>query len=83
MKNAFGNLIGINLNMQIALYTIVVLAILLKLGSAVVEPMGMSKISNFLNQISKLMFYLVGILLVVSFMYVLTLGLIMCLANGF
>ena len=62
---------------------IVVLAILLKLGSAVVEPMGMSKISNFLNQISKLMFYLVGILLAVSFMYVLTLGLIMCLANGF
>ena len=58
-------------------------AVVSKLGSAVVEPMGMSKISNFLNQISKLMFYLVGILLAVSFMYVLTLGLIMCLANGF
>lgn len=62
---------------------IVAFAIFLKLGSAIVEPMGMSKVSNFLNQTSRLMFYLVGILLAVSFMYVLTLGLLMCLANGF
>ena len=60
---------------------IIVMAILLKLGGAIVEPMGAAKVSNFLNQISKLMFYLVGILLVVSFMYIIIIGLIMCVAN--
>ena len=60
---------------------ILVFALLLKLGAAVVEPIGMSKISNFLNQISKLMFYLIGILLAVSFMYTLALGLVLSVAN--
>ena len=60
---------------------IVVFGLLLKLGAAVTEPIGMNKISSFLSQNSKLMFYLVGILLVVGFMYVLTLGLMMSVAN--
>ncbi len=60
---------------------IVVLGVLLKLASAIIQPLGATKISDFLTQISKLMFYLVGILLVVAFMYILSVGLIMCVAN--
>ena len=60
---------------------IVVLGVLLKVASAVIQPLGATKISDFLTQVSKLMFYLVGILLVVAFMYVLSVGLIMCVAN--
>ena len=60
---------------------ILVLAILLKLASAIIQPMGASKISDFLTQVSKLLFYLIGILLVISFMYILSVGLIMCVAN--
>ncbi len=60
---------------------IVVLGVLLKVASAIIQPLGATKISDFLTQVSKLMFYLVGILLVVAFMYVLSVGLIMCVAN--
>lgn len=60
---------------------LVVFAVLLKLASAVCEPIGMNRISNFLSQSSKLLFYLTGILLSISFMYVLTLGLIMSITN--
>ena len=85
IKNSLG-LAGLILILSTIIPTfvrIIVLALLLKFASAIVEPMGSSKVCNFLNQISKLMFYLVGILLVVGFMYVLTLGLIMCVANVF
>lgn len=83
VKNSVG-LAGLLLLLASILPTfvkVIVLAILLKLASAVIEPIGMSKISSFLSSISKLMFYLVGILLAVGFMYVLTLGLIMSVAN--
>ena len=60
---------------------LIVFAVLLKLASAVCEPIGMNRISSFLSQSSKLLFYLVGILLSISFMYVLTLGLIMSVTN--
>ena len=83
VKNSIG-LAGLVLLLSSIIPTfveIVIFAILLKLASAVIEPIGMGKISNFLTQTSKLMFYLVGILLAVSFMYILTLGLIMSIAN--
>ena len=83
VKNSVG-LCGLLLLISSILPTfvrIIVLAILLKLAAAVTEPIGMSKISGFLSQVSKLLFYLVGILLAVSFMYVLSIGLVMSVAN--
>lgn len=55
----------------------------LQLSAGILEVSGESKISSFLNSCSKLIVYPIVILLSVSFMYIITIALIMCTANIF
>ncbi len=63
------------------LVQIAILSLVLKLSSAILEPMGEGGISNFLHQTSRLLGLLLMIFLAISFMYVLTIGLFLCTAN--
>lgn len=62
---------------------IIVFLLLLKLTSAILEPVGFSTIPNFLHEVSKMLGLLVMIVLAVAFMYIITIGLILCTANIF
>ncbi len=55
----------------------------LQLVSAILEPIGDGRISNFTSSASKILIYPVVIILSVAFMYVLSAGLIMTTANVF
>ena len=63
------------------LVQIAVLSLILKLSSAILEPVGEQGISNFLHELSRLLGLLLMIFLAISFMYVLTIGLFLCSAN--
>ena len=63
--------------------SILSLMLMLKLCSAILEPTTNSNIPNFLHQTSKLLGLILMILLGVAFMYVITVGLILCTANVF
>ena len=60
---------------------IIVFSLLLKLVSAVLQPMGNSKISNFLSGTSKSITILSSTIIAISFMYLISIGLIMTTAN--
>ena len=63
------------------LIEVIVFSLGLQLVSAILEPLGADRISNFLHQIAKLSNYLITIILAVGFMYVLSVGLLMCTTN--
>ncbi len=63
------------------LLDIIIFSLGLRLISAILEPIGAQRISNFLHQIAKLTNYLITILLAVGFMYILAIGVLMCTAN--
>lgn len=62
---------------------IVVFSFLMKLASAILEPIADSRITNFVSGVAKCIQLLVALILGVVFMYFITVGLVMCSANVF
>lgn len=60
---------------------IIVFSLILKLAAAILEPLTDSRISEFIYSIAKTLTLLVVLILGVAFMYLITVGLIMCTAN--
>lgn len=60
---------------------IIVFSLVLKLASAILEPLTDSRISDFIYSIGKTLSLLVTMIIGVAFMYLITTGLIMCTAN--
>lgn len=60
---------------------IVIFILILKLAAAILEPLTDARISDFIYSISKSLTMLIVMILGVSFMYLITVGLIMCTAN--
>lgn len=60
---------------------IIVFSLILKLAAAILEPLTDSRISEFVYSIAKSLTLLVVMILGVAFMYLITVGLIMCTAN--
>lgn len=63
------------------LVQIVVFSLVLKLASAILEPLTDSRISNFIYCAGKTVSLLATLILGVAFMYLITTGLVMCTAN--
>lgn len=83
IKNSLG-LVGVLLIISIILspiLEIIVFSLLLKLISAILQPMGNSKISNFLSSSSKTITMLSTCLIAVGFMYLISIGLVMTATN--
>lgn len=85
VKNSIG-LIGI-LVLFVSIISPIISILVIKLGmhlsSAVLEMAGNSRMSNFLLTCSKILIYPIVIILGISFMYIITVSLIMCTANIF
>ena len=60
---------------------IVVFILVLKLAAAILEPLTDVRISDFIYSVSKSLSMLIVMILGVAFMYLITVGLIMCTAN--
>ncbi len=83
IKNAIG-LSGILLLLATILSPvakIVVFDLGLKLTASIIEPITKSKVSDFLMKVSKLMSMLIMIVLGIGFMYLFSIGLLLCTAN--
>ena len=63
------------------LLNIIVFSLMLKLVSAVLQPLGNSKTSNFLSGISKSITMLSSVIIAIGFMYLISIGLVMTTAN--
>ena len=70
----FGTIIG-------PIIDIAIFAITMHLSSAILQSLGSSKMSKFLVQTSRLASYMLTIIVAVGFVYILTIGMIMCIAN--
>lgn len=85
VKNTIG-LVGI-LILFITIISPIIMILTLKLGlqltSAVLEMSGADKMSNFVSMCAKILIYPIVLILGVSFMYIITIALIMCTANIF
>lgn len=60
---------------------IVICSLMLKLISAILQPMGNSKISTFLSEVSKIITMLSTCIIAVGFMYLISMGLLMSASN--
>lgn len=60
---------------------IIVFILVLKLAAAILEPLTDPRISDFIYSVSKSLTMLIVMILGVAFMYLITVGLIMCTAN--
>jgi len=83
IKNAVG-LVGVLLIVSTIispLIEIIIFSLMLKLVSAVLQPMGGSKTSNFLSATSKSITMLSTALIAISFMYFISVGLVMTTSN--
>lgn len=83
IKNSVG-LVGILLiitTILSPLLEIVIFSLMLKLISAVLQPMGNTKVSNFLSSTSKSVTMLSASLIAIGFMYLISVGLIMTISN--
>lgn len=83
IKNSIG-LVGLFLIITTIispLLEIVVFSLLLKLTSAILQPMGNSKTSNFLMSTSKSITMLSSCIIAVGFMYLISVGLVMTTSN--
>ncbi len=83
IKNAVG-LIGLLMVISTIispLLEIVVFSLLLKLVSAILQPMGNNKTSNFLMSTSKSITMLSSCIIAVGFMYLISVGLVMMTSN--
>lgn len=83
IKNAVG-LVGVLMIISTILsplLEIVVFSLLLKLVSAILQPMGNNKTSNFLMSTSKSITMLTTCIIAVGFMYLISVGLVMTTSN--
>ncbi len=83
IKNSIG-LVGILMIISTIispLLEIIVFSLMLKLVSAILQPMGNSKTSNFLMSTSKSITMLSSAIIAIGFMYLLSVGLVMTTAN--
>ena len=83
IKNAVGasGLILMFASIVSPIVQIVVFSLVLKLASAILEPLTDSRISDFIYSIGKTLSLLVTMIVGIAFMYLITTGLIMCTAN--
>ena len=85
IKNAIG--VGVLFIVFLIALAPVIKIVIFKLGlqlvSAIIEPMGNTKLTNFISSCSKILIYPVVILLGVAFMFLITVALIMTTANVF
>ena len=83
IKNAVG-LVGVLMiisSIISPLLEIVVFSLLLKLVSAILQPMGNNKTSNFLMSTSKSITMLSSCIIAIGFMYIISVGLVMTTSN--
>ena len=83
IKNSIG-LVGVLMiitTILSPLLEIIVCSLLLKLVSAILQPMGSTKISNFLSSTSKAITMLSTCIIAIGFMYLISIGLIMTTSN--
>ncbi len=83
IKNAVG-LVGVLMIISTIispLLEIVVFSLMLKLVSAVLQPLGNSKTSNFLSSTSKSITMLSSAIIAIGFMYLISIGLVMTTSN--
>lgn len=85
IKNAVGvgGLILLFCSVFMPIIKIIVFSLLMKLASAILEPIADDRITGFVNQMSKSVSLLITLLLGVAFMYFIIMGLIMCSSNLF
>lgn len=85
IKNAIGvsGLLLMFCTIVMPIIKILVLSFLLKLTSAILEPIADSRITNFISDSSKSISQIIALILGVSFMYLIITGLTMCSANLF
>ena len=83
IKNSVG-LVGILMVISTILsplLDIIVFSLMLKLVSAIIQPLGNSKTSNFLSSTSKSITMLSSAIIAIGFMYLVSIGLVMTTAN--
>ena len=83
IKNSVG-LVGVLMiisSILSPLLEIVIFSLAMKLVSAVLQPMGNAKISNFLSSTSKSIIMLSSCVIAVGFMYLISVGLVMTTSN--
>lgn len=83
IKNAIGasGLLFMFVSILSPIVKILVFILILKLAAAILEPLTDARISDFIYSVSKSLSMLIVMILGVSFMYLITVGLIMCTAN--
>lgn len=84
IKNAIGvaGIVLLIMTILIPILNILALKLGLQFVAGVIEPIGNSKISNLCDDLSKVLVYPIVVILSVSFMYILSIGLIMCTVSG-
>ena len=83
IKNSIG-LVGVLMIISTILspiLNIVICSLILKLASAILQPMGNVKVSNFLSATSKSITMLSTCIIAIGFMYLISVGLIMTTSN--
>ena len=83
IKNALGmgGLLLMFSTILLPVVQIIAFSLLLKLASAILEPIADGKITSFISEISKSIALIVAIILGVAFMYFILVGLVMCSVN--
>lgn len=85
IKNAVGvsGLLLMLCTIILPVIKIIVFTFMVKITSAILEPIADARMSNFVNTISKSISMTLALVLGVAFMYLIVVGLIMCSANNF
>ena len=85
IKNAvgMGGLLLMFCTIIVPLVKIIVFSFLMKFASAILEPIADSRVSCFINDMSKAIAMIISLILGVAFMYFILVGLVMCSANVF
>ena len=83
IKNAIGvgGLILLFCTVLLPVVKIIVFSFLMKFASAILEPIADSRITNFVNEMSKSIALVMALILGAAFMYFIIIGLVMCSAN--
>lgn len=84
IKNAIGvaGIILLISSILVPILSVVILKLGLQFVAGVVEPIADSRICDLCDNISKVLIYPVVIIIAISFMYFLSIGLIMCTVSG-
>ncbi len=85
IKNAVGvaGLFLLFASIIIPIVKIAIFSLGMRLSSAIIEPISDSRISDFVYTVGKNMAFLVATILCVSFMYLISIALIICTGNAF